>query len=88
MSIVEYTDRKAARIQYPRRIVSPLTSSACCVEGNRQRVGGTEVEEGETFFYKRCRVCGHTVRFFFRPRTQATRLEIEIMRERASATLH
>lgn len=88
MSIVEYTDREAARIQYPRRIVSPLASSPCCVEENRKRVGGVQVEDGETFYYKRCRVCGHTVRFFFRPRAKATRLEIEIMRERARATLH
>ena len=50
--------------------------------------GGVKVEDGETFYYKRCRVCGHTVRFFFTPRTKATRLEIKLMRERARATLH
>ena len=88
MSIVEYTDTKAARIQYPRRIVSPRAPSPCCVEENRERIGGVEVEDGETFYYKRCRVCGHTVRFFFTPRTKATRLETEVMRERAHATLH
>ena len=88
MSIVEYTDRKTARIQYPRLIVSPLTPSSCCREENRKRVGAVEVEDGETFYYKRCRICGHTVRFFFRPRAKATRLEIQVMRSRAGATLH
>jgi len=88
MSIVEYTNRKAARIQYPRRIISPPAPSPCCVEENRERVGGELAEEGETFYYKCCRVCGHTVRFFFRPRATATRFEIEIMRERALTTLH
>ena len=88
MSIVEYTDREEPTAEYPERIVSPPSASTCCVEANRERVGGVEAEEGETYFYKRCRVCGHTVRFFFTPRYKSTSLEARILEDRQSATLH
>ncbi|OGP85985.1 MAG: hypothetical protein A2Y95_11210 [Deltaproteobacteria bacterium RBG_13_65_10] len=88
MSIVEYTDRKAAIAEYPQKIISPRAPSTCCVEGNRERVGEVQDEDGETYFYKRCRVCGHTVKFFFTPRHKSTFFEIWVYLSRKKATLH
>jgi hypothetical protein len=88
MSIVEYTDRKTALTEYPERIVSPPSPSACCLEVNREQVGEVEVQDGETYFYKRCRVCGHTVKFFFTPRYKSTLFEVLAYLSRRRATLH
>lgn len=88
MSIVQYTVSEKARDEYPHRIVSPPQPSPCCVESNRERVGGVEVEDGEAYFYKRCRCCGHTVRFFFPLRYKSTNYEQIVLLTRAGETLH
>ena len=87
-SIVHYTDRELAREEYPSRIVSPLAPANCCVEQNRIRIGRVEAEQGDSYFYKRCRVCGHTVRFFFSPRHKSTSYEIRALIERPGHTIH
>jgi hypothetical protein len=88
VSIVLYTDRDRPLEEYPRRIISPARPSSCCVEENRERIGGVEQEAGEAYFYKRCRVCGHTVRFFFAPRYKSTAFEAQALRQRGGQTLH
>ena len=62
-TIVEYTTRKRAENAYPIRIVSPPVPQACCYR-NMERVGEIETDEGRTYFYRRCRQCGYTVRHF------------------------
>lgn len=88
LSIVQYSEQEKARVDYPFRIVSPPRPSICCVEGNRTQIGQPESEEGESYIYKRCRVCGHTVRFFFCPRYKSTALEVRAFRRRAGQTIH
>ena len=87
-SIVRYTDREQAREEYPFRIISPPVPSGCCVEKNRICVGGLQVDQGDTYVYKRCRVCGHTVRFFFSPRHKSTSFETRALAERQGHTIH
>ncbi len=87
-SIVHYTDREQAREEYPFRIVSPLTPAGCCVAQNRIRIGRVEAEQGDSYFYKRCRVCGHTVRFFFSPRHKSSSFERMALSERSGHTIH
>ncbi len=59
-TIVEYTDIKRPRNEYPRRIVSPTHPSPCC--GAQMRVIGKEHRDRGKFVYKRCGQCGYTVR--------------------------
>src|SRR5574341_911517 len=61
-TIVEYTDAKRPRNQYPRRIVSPTHPSACCAASMKE-VGKLHRDRGK-FVYKRCGKCGYTVRCF------------------------
>lgn len=62
-TIVEYTIEKRARNAYPRLIISPPSPSRCCAT-KMEQVG--KIQRGDTcpYFYKRCRVCGFTVRHF------------------------
>ncbi|MBI3084223.1 MAG: hypothetical protein HYY88_00555 [candidate division NC10 bacterium] len=82
-SIIEYRDDRAATNDYPRRIVSPTTPSACCMD-HMERIGrpafdgnwrffykGCTVDGNWRFFYKRCMVCGYTVRCFYAPSLMA-----------------
>lgn len=62
-TIVEYTDAKAPNNMYPHRIISPTKGSPCCAR-NMEQIGGIKREEQRTYFYRRCRVCGYTVRHF------------------------
>jgi hypothetical protein len=64
-TIVEYTDRKSPRNQYPDRIISPSHSGPCCFS-DMEEVGRTQQEGHWTFHYRRCRTCGFTVRFILR----------------------
>ena len=61
-TIVEYTDAKRPRNQYPRRIVSPTHPSACCA-ANMRDVGKPHRDRGK-FVYRRCAKCGYSVRCF------------------------
>ncbi len=87
-SIVRYKEVEQARVEYPVRIVSPPQASICCVERNRTQVGRTETDAGDNYCYKRCRVCGHTVRFFFSPRYKSSAFEVRVFEERCGQTLH
>lgn len=64
-SIVEYTDHKSPRNEYPTRIISPVRSGPCCFSA-MEDLGGTEQEERWVFRYKRCQRCGFTVRVIVR----------------------
>jgi len=65
-NIVEYRDDVPPSNDYPRRIVSPLTPSACCL-ANMTRVGHNAIDATWRFYYKRCSACGYTVRCFYAP---------------------
>lgn len=64
-TIVEYTDRKPPKNEYPRRIVSPSRSGPCCFT-DMEEVGTAQQEERWVFQYRRCRKCGFTVRVILR----------------------
>ena len=64
-SIIVYTADQKPRNDYPRRIVSPPLPSGCCTDANRLRIGKVHEELGRNYYYKRCRVCGHTVKYYF-----------------------
>ena len=65
-NIVEYRSDVAPSNDYPRRIVSPLTPSACCL-AQMTRIGQAAIDATWRFYYKRCAVCGYTVRCFYAP---------------------
>jgi hypothetical protein len=64
-SIIVYTSSQKPRNDYPRRIVSPPLPSACCTDANRLRIGKIHEELGRNYYYKMCKVCGHTVKYYF-----------------------
>ncbi len=64
-TIVEYTDRKPPRNGYPQVIVSPSSPAACCLP-SMEEIGAEEEEGRWVFRYKRCRVCGFSVRVILR----------------------
>lgn len=65
-TIVEYTSQKEPMNAYPIRIVSPPVPQTCCFR-LMERVGDIETDEGRTYYYRRCRQCGYTVRHFAIP---------------------
>jgi hypothetical protein len=65
-SIIEYRDDQTPANDYPHRIVSPTAPSACCID-HMERVGHPAFDANWRFFYKRCRICGYTVRCFYAP---------------------
>ena len=69
-SIIEYRNDLASVNDYPRRIISPLSSSSCCMNHMR-RIGRSGLDASWRFFYKRCVVCGYTVRCFYAPSLMA-----------------
>ncbi len=64
-TIVEYTDEKQPRNQYPRRIVSPVRSGPCCFM-EMEDLGQPRVDGHWVFQYKRCRTCGFALRVILR----------------------
>lgn len=62
-TIVEYSEKRAALNAYPVRIISPPAPGPCCLT-RMEQVGGLEQEGEWHFYYKRCRICGFTVRYF------------------------
>ncbi len=62
-TIVEYTDEKPPVNAYPKRIVSPTRGDTCCAVSMAQ-IGGIKEGDKRSYFYRRCRVCGYTVRHF------------------------
>ena len=61
-TIVEYTDARRPRNEYPRRIVSPTHPGPCCA-ADMKPIGKAYRDRGK-FIYKRCTKCGYTVRCF------------------------
>ena len=66
-TIVKYNGTKAPYKGYPEQIVSPLFPASCCV-ALMERVGEIEWEKGFSYYYRRCRTCGYTVRHFLPPK--------------------
>lgn len=64
-TIVEYTDRKQPRNQYPQRIVSPVRSGPCCFT-DMEEIGKPQEDGRWVFQYKRCRKCGFALRVILR----------------------
>lgn len=82
MTIVRYDPDTKPKDRYPREIVSPPSPSACCLE-EMKRTGKMERGEwGWPYFYKRCQVCGYTVREFLEPAEMEKRVLESIRRRR------
>jgi hypothetical protein len=62
-TIVEYDSSKEPLNAYPERIVSPFQPDSCCAD-HMVQVGKVEEERGSRFCYRRCEVCGFTLRYF------------------------
>ncbi len=65
-NIIEFRNDLPALNEYPRRIVSPTSPSACCM-GRMERIGKPQSDAAGQFYYTRCSVCGYSVRHFFAP---------------------
>lgn len=65
-SIIEYRNDQTPANDYPQRIVSPTAPSACCMD-HMQQIGHPGFDADWRFFYKRCPICGYTVRCFYAP---------------------
>jgi hypothetical protein len=65
-NIIEYRDDQPPVNEYPRRIVSPTQPSRCCA-ASMEEVGQHAKDASWRFFYKRCAVCGYTVRHIYAP---------------------
>jgi hypothetical protein len=63
-TIVEYQDQVQPVNEYPDRIVSPSQPSACCTD-HMETLGDGRIEGLWRYVYKRCPVCGYTVRSFY-----------------------
>ena len=73
-NIIQYTREHAPQNGYPTCIISPPQSSPCCFSAMDPM--GHPMQEGRFLFqYKRCRVCGFTVRFILREIPDADRLQ-------------
>lgn len=64
-TIVEYSDDKKPRNQYPETIISPPHSGPCCFT-DMQEIGEPQEDARWVFQYKRCRGCGFAVRVILR----------------------
>ncbi len=64
-TIVEYTDQKPPRNEYPKRIISPTRALPICFT-DMEEIGTAQREERWIFQYRRCRECGFTVRLVLR----------------------
>jgi len=65
-TIIEYRDSASPLNAYPLRIVSPTRPSACCA-ARMEQIGRPAIEGAWRFCYRRCAVCGYTVRHFYAP---------------------
>ncbi len=64
-TIVEYTDQKKPKDEFPTRIISPTDSGACCFS-HMKAVGEVQREGQWEYEYRRCTKCGYAVRFIVR----------------------
>lgn len=64
LTIVRYDPKCRPEDRYPREIISPPNPSSCCT-GRMERIGRMQTgKAGWPFFYKRCQICGYSVREF------------------------
>lgn len=63
-TIVHYTSAEEPFNGYPRRIISPPLAGSCCLEAMAP-LGSIHWDDEHPYLYRRCSVCGHTVRHFF-----------------------
>lgn len=81
MTIVRYDPDTTPKDRYPRLIVSPVSPSPCCAKGMKRTGRKERGEGGWPYFYKRCQVCGYTVREFLGPEEMGQRI-LERLRDR------
>lgn len=62
-TIVHYTSAEAPFNGYPRKIVSPPRAGSCCLS-EMAPLGTIHWDDDYPYVYRRCDVCGHTVRYF------------------------
>lgn len=63
-TIVEYTARKKPFNAYPKRVISPFHHQSCC-SARMVQIGTVRKDQrGFSFYYRRCQVCGFTLRHF------------------------
>jgi hypothetical protein len=79
-NIIRYTEEEKPKNEYPKRIVSPPRSKACCTDENRTVVGQIKEVEGFKFCYKICDTCGHAVRYFY-PAAEGTSVAVKSYRQ-------
>lgn len=60
-TIVKYSTDRAARNNFPYEIISPPFPSRCCSRG-MSRMGPLQDDGNERYYYRRCEICGFTVR--------------------------
>ncbi len=65
-NIIEYRNDVPPANDYPQRIVSPTAASACCTD-HMERIGRHAIDARWRYYYKRCTVCGYSVRHFYAP---------------------
>ncbi len=63
-TIVEYSSAKKPKNDYPKRIISPVCTQACCAARMAQVGKIHEDERGFRYYWRRCQVCGFTLRHF------------------------
>lgn len=91
-TIVEYTDSKPAKNEYPIRVVSPTRPGPCCAVGladlgfveREPRKDGAWASGAWVWHYRRCPECGFTVRRVVRFEPDP-RLVVELRRTLATA---
>lgn len=62
-TIVHYTTEAEPFNGYPNRIVSPPLAGSCCADA-MEPLGNLHWDDELPYLYRRCRLCGHTVRHF------------------------
>ncbi len=65
VTIVTYTDARPSCNHFPRRIISPTHAGPCC-DAAMAPVGALRRQHRYEFQYRRCLICGFTVRFIVR----------------------
>ena len=79
-NIIRYSETEKPKNEYPKKIVSPPSQSACCTDENRISVGTVREVDGFKFCYRICETCGHAVRFFY-PAVEGTSDDVKTYRQ-------
>ena len=78
-NIIVYTHTEEPQNDFPRKIISPPTSSPCCNDQNRISVGTPKEVDGFKFQYRICEECGHAVKYYF-PAIESTSAAVKSYR--------